>query len=127
MHLDGAPARIERVRPSRGTLIVKLDALKDRTAAEAARGRPVTIPQESLRALPPGSYYHFHIIEMEAYTEDGRCLGTVGRIMPTGDVDVYAVSDGTGAEVLVPATEEYVLGVDVQANRMTVRLPETVA
>ena len=124
VHLNGAPTRIERVRQSKGPLIVKLDIVEDRTAAESVRGQLLTIPRESLRTLPPGSYYHFHIIDMEAYTEDGRRLGTVSRILPAGGADVYAVSDG-GSDALVPATEEYVLEVDVQANRMTVRLPET--
>ena len=127
VHLDGTPSRIERVRPSKGTLIVKLDVVEDRTAAEAVRGQPLTIPRENLAALPSGSYYHFHIIDMETYTEDGRRLGTVRRILPAGDVDVYEIAATDGGEALVPATEEYVLEVDVSANRMIVRLPETEA
>ena len=138
VHLDGAPSRIERARqghrhsresgnpggwgPSRETLIVKLDVVEDRTAAEAARGRLLTVPEDSLAALPSGSYYHFHIIDMEAYTEDGRRLGTVRRILPAGDADVYEIAAVDGGEALVPATDEHVLEVDVQANRMTVRL-----
>ena len=127
VHLDGEPSRIERVRPSKGTLIVKLDVVEDRTAAEAVRGQPLTIPQENLADLPSGSYYHFHIIDMETYTEDGRRLGTVRRILPAGDVDVYEIAATDGGETLVPATEEYILDVDVPANRMIVRLPETEA
>ena len=127
VHLDGAPSRIERARPSKETLIVKLDVIEDRTAAEAARGQLLTVPQESLATLPSGSYYHFHIIDMEAYTEDGRRLGTVRRILPAGDADVYEIAAIDGGEALVPATEQYVLEVDVPANRMTVRLSETEA
>lgn len=125
VYLDGTPSRIERVRPSKDTLIVKLHVVEDRTAAEAARGQTLTVPQESLATLPSGSYYHFHIIDMEAHTEDGRRLGTVRRILPAGDVDVYEIAAIDGGETLVPATEEYVLEIDVPANRMTVRLSET--
>ena len=124
VHLHGTQSRIERVRPSKDTLIVKLDVVEDRTAAQAVRGQLLTVPQESLVTLPSGSYYHFHIIDMEAYTEDGRRLGTVRRILPAGDTDVYEIAAVDGGEALVPATEECVLEVDVPANRMTVRLSE---
>jgi 16S rRNA processing protein RimM len=124
VYLNGRLSRIERSRTSKGTVIVKLDVVGDRTDAEGMREQFLTVPRESLQRLPPGSYYHFHIIDMEVYSEHEERLGKVTQILPTGGRDVYVVSGGSGEEVLIPAVEDYIIEVDVQANRMTVRLPE---
>ena len=125
VYLSGRPARIERSRKSKKTVIVKLDVVADRTDAEGLRGQILTVPEDDLQTLPPGSYYHFHIIDMDVWSEDGEHLGKVTRILPTGGRDVYVVGGGSSGELLIPAADEYVLEVDVQGNRMTVRVPET--
>ena len=124
VYLNGRLSRIERSRTSKGTFIVKLDVVGDRTDAEAVQGHLLTVPEDSLQTLPPGSYYHFHVIDMVVYSEHGERLGKVTRILPSGERDVYVVTEGSGEEVLIPAVEDYVLEVDVPANKMTVRLPE---
>ena len=122
--LDLRPSRVERSRRVKDGLVVKLDLVSDRTQAEGQRGRFLTVPKEGLEPLPPGSYYHFHIIDMEVWSEDGEPLGKVTRILPAGDYDVYLVGGGQRKELMIPAADEYVLDVDVPGNRMTVRVPE---
>lgn len=124
VYLSGRSARIERSRKSKKTIIVKLDVVADRTDAEGLRGQLLTVPEDVLQTLPPGSYYHFHIIDMDVWNEDGEHLGKVTRILPTGGRDVYVISGGPDGELLIPAADEHVLDVDVQGNRMTVRAPE---
>ena len=124
VYLNGRPARIERSRSSKGAVIVKLDVVADRTDAEGLHGQLLTVPEDDLQTLPPGSYYHFHIVDMDVWSEDGEHLGKVTRILPAGDGDVYVVSGAPNGELLIPAVAEYVLDVDVQGNRMTVRVPE---
>ena len=57
-------------------------------------------------------------------TEDGRELGRVVRIFTAGERDVYEVipeNGSRGDEILIPANDDVVIGVDVEGGRMTVR------
>ena len=124
LFLNGEPARIERSRPIKGGLRVKLDTVNDRTGAELQAGRLLTVPRRDVAPLPEGSYYHFQIIDIGVWSDDGEHLGDVKEILNTGGNDVYVVRDGANKEVLIPALDGVVLEVDVSGNRMTVRLPE---
>ncbi len=124
LYLDDAPNRVERSHPIKSGFVVKLDQVNDRTAAEALRGKPLTVGAERVKPLEPGSYYHFQIIGMNVSTDLGECLGEVREILKTGSNDVYVVRGEGRKEVLVPAIRHVVVDVDVSENRMVVRLPE---
>ena len=101
-----------------------LDLVNNRTHAESLRGAILTISRDEVGPLPEGSYYHFQVIGIGVWTEDGEFLGEVRQILPTGVNDVYVVRDSGEKEVLVPSLESVVLDVDLGENRMVVRLPE---
>ena len=122
--LEGQPARVERSRSIKGGLLVKLDLVNDRTKAESLRGRLLTVPQHEVEPLPESSYYHFQIIDMAVWSEEGECLGNVREILSTGSNDVYVVKKSGQGELLIPALEEVIVNVDLEGSRMTVRLPE---
>ena len=50
---------------------------------------------------------------MGVETEDGKRIGTVKEIFPTGANDVYVV-EGKRGEILIPATGEVIKSVDCQ-------------
>ena len=124
LYLDGQPVRVERSRSSKGGILVKLDVVNDRTEADLLRGRFVTIPQQEVKPLPGGSYYHFQIHDLDVWNEKGEHLGKVKEILSTGSNDVYVVSGESRKEILIPALEDVVLDVNLQETRMTVRLPQ---
>ena len=125
LYLDGRPVTVERARKYRGGLLVKLDLVSDRSHAESLRGSFLTIYLADVEPVPEGSYYHFQIIDMGVWTEEGEYLGEVKEILVTGSNDVYVVKDiSSKKEVSVPALKSVVLKVDLQENRMVVRLPE---
>ena len=124
VYLDDRPVCVERSRASKNGLLVKLDIANDRTAAESLRGRVLTIPQRDIKPLPDGSYYHFQIVDMGVWSDQGEFLGTVKEILSTGSNDVYVVQEEGRRELLIPALADVVVSVDLGENRMTVRLPE---
>ena len=124
LYLGDQPATIERVRSLKGGLLVKFDVVSDRTHADSLHGVTIGIPRDQIEPLPDTSYYHFQIIDMEVWTEDGDYLGVVKEILTTPSNDVYVVGDGSRQEVLVPALKDVVLEVEPDENRMVVRLPE---
>ncbi|MBI3397843.1 MAG: PRC-barrel domain-containing protein [Deltaproteobacteria bacterium] len=60
---------------------------------------------------------------MEVVTDKGKNIGVVTGIFSTGSNDVYVVKGASG-KVLIPATGDVVLKVDVDAGKMVVRLLE---
>ena len=124
LRLKGKSTRVERSRKHKRGILVKLDAVADRTQAEALRGEELTILPEQVEPLPDGVYYHFQILGMQVLTEDGDNLGTISEIIVTGSNDVYVVHEDDRRDILIPALPDVVLDVDLQVNRMTVSLPD---
>ncbi len=58
---------------------------------------------------------------MEVTTDEDEHLGTVTEVIQTGANDVYVVR-GPRGEVLLPAIDECVLELDLDANKMIVHL-----
>ena len=123
--LRGKPVRIERSRPGKRGLLVKLDAVSDRTQAEALRGQELTVLPEQIEPLPDGVYYHFQILGMRVSDAVSSApLGVVSEIITTGGNDVYVVHEQGRRDILIPALPDVVLDVDVDAGVMRVDLPD---
>ena len=63
------------------------------------------------------------LVGMDVVTDDGRPLGRVETILPTGSNDVYLVQ-GSGREWLIPATEEVIVRVDRGKGQMVIHAIE---
>jgi 16S rRNA processing protein RimM len=84
------------------------------------------VDRANLAALPPDEFYAYQLLGLLVKTEQGATLGILEEIIPTGSNDVFAVRKD-GREILLPATDEVVLRVDVANKEMTVRLLEGLA
>ena len=127
LRLKGKPTRVERSRKGKRGLLVKLDAVDDRTQAEALRGEELTVLPEQVEPLPDGLYYHFQIIDLRVVTHDGEQLGVVSEIIVTGSNDVYVAHKEGRRDILIPALPDVVLDVDLHEGVMTVNLPDGLA
>jgi 16S rRNA processing protein RimM len=76
-----------------------------------------------LRNLPEGEYYWRDIEGLKVITEEGKVLGTIESIFPTGGNDVYVVSGGE-REILLPGIAEVIRKIDIDQGVMIVRLLE---
>ncbi|MCH2321175.1 MAG: ribosome maturation factor RimM [SAR202 cluster bacterium] len=121
--LQGRIATVVHKRDWKQGFILTLDIVTDRTTAESLRGQEITVSTSSLAALSNGSYYHYHLIGCSVWTDSGEHMGTLREIIATGANDVFVVREGTGAEVLVPAIQETIVDVDIEAKRITVSFP----
>jgi 16S rRNA processing protein RimM len=117
------PVRIEAARPHKGMMLVRFAGVPDRNAAELLRDTVLLIPEEQAMPLGVGENYAHDLIGLQVETTDGRVLGKLAEILYTRANDVYVVKR-PGAEVLIPALNEVVITVDLEAGRMLVQLPE---
>ena len=120
---DGAG--VERVRGV-GTrahnkgLLMSLEGVTDRNAAEALRGRRLTVPGDQVPELPDDEYYAFDLIGMQVETEGAEPLGAVDEIMAAGGSNVLVVRGGPRGEILLPAAREVLRHIDPQRRRIVV-------
>jgi 16S rRNA processing protein RimM len=73
-------------------------------------------------ALPAGQYYHYQMIGMTVVDDSDIELGKLTEIIETGANDVYVVKSDEGKEILLPSIKQVVLDVNVDTNKMIVRL-----
>lgn len=123
--LEGPAPRwavLETVQPyRRGMLIARVDGVVDREGAEALRGYELQVPMEELPPLPAGEYYHHQIVGLAVVDEQGADLGRVTEVRRTGANDVYVVERSGGRRWMLPAVRAFVLEIDLEAARITVR------
>lgn len=116
---DRTPATIERFNRIGERL--KLKGLDSRERAERLRGETIYCETERAVGLLNGSYFQFQIMGLEVVTTEHEVLGEVVEIFETGSNDVYVVRRQS-SEILLPATKEVILDIDLDGNTMTVNL-----
>jgi 16S rRNA processing protein RimM len=90
--------------------------------SELVRGF-LAVPESQRGTLPAGSYFVDDIVGLKVEDEAGQDLGVVTGVYQTGANDIYEIAGPVG-EMLFPALKHLVLGIDLQAKRMRVRVPE---
>jgi len=113
------PLTVHSSQPRRQFTILSFREVQRVEEAEDLVGCSVYVAKESLEALPPNEFYWYQLFGLQVKTESGTFLGTLEGIMPTGSNDVFVVRRN-GKEFLVPATEEVVVKVDLQAKTMVI-------
>ncbi len=101
---------IDDVVVRRGSVVLKLRMIGDRTAAVHSAGQYIFIEESDLAELPSGSYYVDDIIGCEAWTTDGEFIGTVEDVLKMPAQDVWAIR-GRKELHLVPAVKEFIVSV----------------
>lgn len=117
--LDGASREVEWSREGQPGLVVKFRGIENRTVAELFRGRYLELPDEEMRQLERGRFYHRQLIGLPVVTPSGRNAGVIADVLERPANDVWVSHDGA-VEHLIPATKDAVLDVDLDARRVVV-------
>lgn len=123
LYIEETVYTVEKVRYMGEMAVIKFKGVEDRTAAERLKGRYLYVDRENARELEEDEYFIPDMIEMEVADEDGRLLGTLIDVIQNTAQDLYEVKAAdTGKLFFIPAVGEFILNVDLEKRRMTVRL-----
>ena len=86
-------------------------------------GRELHVRREQLPDLPEGEYYWCDLLGLRVLTDRDEELGILEDIIVTGSNDVYVVKSGK-REYLIPALEDIVREIDLDAGIMKVSPPD---
>lgn len=103
-------------------LVVQLEGVDTREAAEALGGSTIRLATDDLPSLAEDEYYWYQLEGLKVVTLEGAQLGVVDHLFETGANDVLVVKGGSdGRERLLPfIPDEVITRVDLEAGSMTV-------
>jgi 16S rRNA processing protein RimM len=104
-------------------LILSLEEYDNINQSLPLVGHEVYVARNQLPALSDGEFYWSDLLGLRVETDHGEVLGELVDIIATGSNDVYVVKDGK-REYLIPALEDIVLDVNLDAGIMKVSPPE---
>lgn len=113
------PRRLLSYEPGRDEMVCYFEGVTDRDAAQELVDQALYVPKESVRYDDPFAdpgFVGFGVVD-----EEGNDLGTVSGLMLTNAHYVWQVEEG-GREWMVPAIDEFVVGIDEEAETIVVRL-----
>lgn len=113
---------VELARPHKGMYLLKLSGIDSMEKAQEYKNAQVVIGQDELMPLPAGEYYHFQLEGLNVIDEERGLLGKVTEVLGTGANDVYVIQSPRFGEVLIPVIKDVILGVDLAAGEIKVRL-----
>ncbi|MHB8635085.1 MAG: ribosome maturation factor RimM [Fimbriimonadaceae bacterium] len=116
LRLDNAWVTVRATAVHQDRLMVQLDGFRDRSSAEALRGK--TLEAEiSTPKLAGDEFMVSDLVGCEVVTTEGQELGPVDDVLPYPAQDVLVVGP-----TLIPFVRAFVKAVDLPARRLTVEL-----
>ncbi len=97
-------------------LLIAFKGLEDRTQAEALRGLTLFIRRQDLPPPDEDEVYLHDLVGATALLEDGATLGVIRDFLLPPGQEIWVIETPDGREVLIPAHDETVLEIDLEAR-----------
>lgn len=127
LKLPPAPPRAYGVIAARfhhNRLLLTLENVPDRNAAELLRNAEVLAPRDRLPPLVPGEVY---LADLPGFSvilqETGETLGTIAAADLSGGQEIWRITTPQGKDVLFPAVPEFVAAIDAEARTVRIAPP----
>ncbi len=115
---------IEEVKYSKNVVLLKFKEISNIETAEKLKNCYIKINRKDAVTLPENSYFIVDLLGLEVYTKEGKLLGKLDDIFPTGSNDVYVVKDEFGKQILLPAIKSVIKEVNIKNKKIIVDLIE---
>ncbi|MGE3811403.1 MAG: ribosome maturation factor RimM [Candidatus Nanopelagicales bacterium] len=118
------PLTVAAARWHSGRLLLRVEGVADRNAAEALRGVVVSaeVPDDE-QPDDPEEFYDHQLRGLAVVTVDGAEVGAVDAVVHLPAQDLLSVRRPDGREVLVPFVSAIVPEIDVEAGRVVIAPP----
>ena len=121
------PYTVLASREHTGRMLVTLEGVPDRTAADLLRGAEVFIAEADLPPPDEGEEYLFRLLGSRVELEDGTEVGEFEAILDTPGQITWVIRGtgpkAAGAEILFPAVPQFILGLDAERQRIVIDPP----
>ena len=116
---------VESARPHSGRLLLRLDGIADRAAADALRGTLFVVDSATLPpSEDPDEFYDHELEGLRVCTVAGGDVGVIAEVLHSAAGELLAVRTPDGREVLVPFVRDIVPEVALADGTVTIDPPE---
>ncbi|KGI67709.1 ribosome maturation factor RimM [Mycolicibacterium rufum] len=116
---------VESVRAHGGRLLMRLQGVADRDAADALRGTLFLVDAAALPPIEdPDEFYDHQLEGLTVTTVDGAAVGTVAEVLHTAAGELLSVTRADGGEVLVPFVSAIVTSVSLSEGTVVIDPPD---
>lgn len=123
----GKDYAVRAARPHQGRILVTLDGVPDRNAAETLRGLAVCVPASKLDAPDPDEVFLHELLGLRVRLLGAKPtdpdLGVLEDVRDSGGAELWVIRDAKGREILFPAAAELVPELDLEAGLVVVDPP----
>ena len=117
------PVKVERARPHKNMVIVKLEGVTDMNGALALRNAVLHIDRKDAD-LPEGSFFLADIEGLEARdAQTGAVLGKIAEVLTLPASNVYVIRGGE-REIMIPAVPAFVAETNVEEGFIRINMIE---
>lgn len=114
---------VEKSRPHKNVVVMKLSGVDTPEAAQALRGKILYMNREDVE-LPPGTYFIQDLIGLSVEDADsGEVYGTLSEVTSTGANDVYHIKKD-GNVYLIPAIPDVIEKTDIEGGKLLIHKME---
>lgn len=118
---DGRQFNIAALRQHRADeLILRLDGVATRSAAEQLKGCRLYVPRTALPNPEPGEYYHTDLVGLRAEDVSGHEKGRITAVLNFGAGDILEITAADGTAELIPFSDSHVPVVDLANGHIVV-------
>lgn len=119
---DNIKVNIERSKIHKGFFIVKLKNYNNINDVLKFKNQIISISKEDLQELNDDEFYINDLIDLDVY-EDDQFLGKIIDVLEYNANDIYIVKT-EGKEIMIPAVGQFIKNIDIESNRIDVKLIE---
>ena len=111
--------KIEDVRFQNNKVILKFENVDNIEQAADLKNFFLKINEESILPLKKNQYYIYKIIGFNVETIDGKKLGRLKKVSPTGGADIFFV-ESDKKEYMIPASKEIIKNIDESGEKIII-------
>ena len=123
LFISGIKREVLKSSKDRKGMLLFLQGINSREDAEACKGMELSVPECDSLEKPEGKHFHYELIGLKTYDEDGEYLGELSEIIETGANDVYAIALDGYKDILLPVIPEVITNIDLKSSKMEVKIP----
>ncbi|MCB0280421.1 MAG: 16S rRNA processing protein RimM, partial [Calditrichaeota bacterium] len=112
--------KIEDIKQSGKSLIVKFRNCDNRLAADALKSLELMVPETEKIKLPSDVYFIHDLIDCTVFDSSGQQIGIVIDVQENGGNDLYVVQRSDLTEVLIPAVSQFIKSIEIELKKIEI-------
>ena len=115
---------VQKQKPYKEGLLLKVEGVEDRTAAEKLKGQMFFIPNALLEAEEGDTIYLSEIQDFAIIDSAGAELGRISGFSSNVAQDLLIVDKKEGGQAEIPFVDDFIVEINFEAKRIEMDLPE---